>query len=80
LLPPLLPLVWGAWRWLSHGTPAASPAWEPRSKPPSPRMPIVTSLGWRQGGRAVEARRHALLPCPGTPALCSPGPALFFRA
>lgn len=74
-----LPLAWGAWRELSHGTPAASHAWGPHSKTPSPLMPVVTFVKVT-AGRVVEAYRCAPLPCPGTPALRSPGPALFFCA
>lgn len=42
LLPPLPALPWGAWRQLSHGTPAASHMGGPHSKAPSPPLPVVT--------------------------------------
>ena len=74
-----LPLAWGAWRQLSHGTPAASHVWGPHSKTLSPPMPVVTFVKVT-AGRVMEACPCAPLPCPGTPALRSPGPALFFCA
>lgn len=56
LLPPLPALLWGAWRQLSCGTPAASHMGRPRSKAPSPLLPVVTLVKVR----AVPARSAAV--------------------
>lgn len=52
-------LAWGAWRQLSHGTPAACHAWGLHSETPFPLMPVVTFVtvaAGRAGGGSLPVR------------------------